>query len=77
MAEAIEAKKADIEDCVVLKEGKTVILKIGGRDVPLKGFVQNFIKGTTMGMIQTLKEADIKEGDIIELKILVSTDDLR
>lgn len=59
-----------------LNKGKTVILKIGGRNIPLKGFVQDFIKGTTMGMIKTLKKTNVKEGDIIELKILVSADDL-
>lgn len=59
-----------------LNNGKTVILKIGGRNIPLKGFVQDFIKGTTMGMIKTLKKTNVKEGDIIELKILVSADDL-
>ena len=59
-----------------LNEGKTVILKIDGRNIPLKGFVRDFIKGTTMGMIKTLKKTNVKEGDIIELKILVSADDL-
>ncbi len=59
-----------------LNKGKTVILKIGGRNIPIKGFVQDFIKGTTMGMIKTLKKTNVKEGDIIELKILVSADDL-
>ncbi len=59
-----------------LNKGKTVILKIGGRNIPLKGFVQDFIKGTTLGMIKTLKKTNVKEGDIIELKILVSADDL-
>lgn len=77
MAEAIVARRADIEDCVVLKAGKTVILKISGRDVPIGGFVQDFIKGTTLGMIKTLKKADVKKGDIIELKILMNADDLR
>ncbi|MEE8402901.1 MAG: (Fe-S)-binding protein [Candidatus Hydrothermarchaeaceae archaeon] len=77
LAKAIAAGKATIEDCVVLREGKTVILKVCGRDVPLKAFVQDFIKGTTLGMIKTLKRADVKEGDVIELKILVSADDLR
>ena len=77
MAGAIAAGKASLDGCAVLKAGKTVILKIDGRDVPMGDFVQGFVKSTTLGMIKTLKKADIKEGDIIELKILVGADDIR
>ncbi len=77
MSKAMAAGKAGIEDCVVLKAGNTVILKIDGNDVPVGGFVQKLIKGTTLGMIKNLKKADVKEGDIVELKILVTSDDLR
>ena len=62
MAESISAGSASLDDCVVLKAGKTVILKISGSDVPMGEFVQGFVKSTTMGMMKTLKKADIKEG---------------
>lgn len=77
MADAIAAGSASLDDCTVLKAGKTVILKISGTDVPMGEFVQGFVKSTTLGMMKTLKKADIKEGDIIELKILVGSDDIR
>ena len=76
MREAIDAGKASIDDCVVLQTGKTVVLKISGKDVPMGNFVQGFVKSTALGMIKTLKKADIKKGDVIELKILVESDDL-
>ena len=77
MEVAIAAGEASIDDCVVLKAGKTVILRIDGQDVPMGDFVQGFVKSTTLGMIKTLKKADIKKGDVVELKILVEQDDIR
>lgn len=59
------------------KKRRTVILKVGEKNIPLNPFVQDFIKSTTVGMLKSLKKSDIKEGDIIELKILVAADDLR
>ncbi len=77
LSDAIEAKEASFNDCVILNDERRVILKIDGRDVPMKAFVRDFVKGTTMGMVKTLKKTDIKEGDVIELRIIVSADDLR
>ncbi|MEE8400958.1 MAG: (Fe-S)-binding protein [Candidatus Hydrothermarchaeaceae archaeon] len=76
LSDAVAKGKAVIGDCTVLNAGKTVILKVSGRDVPLKSFVQDFIKGTTLGMIKSLKEGEVKEGDIVEIKILVTLNDL-
>lgn len=76
LSDAVAKGKAVIGDCAVLKAGKTVILRVSGRDVPLKSFVQDFIKGTTLGMIKSLKEGEVKEGDVVEIKILVTPDDL-
>lgn len=75
MEKAIASGTADFDGCVVLQAGTVVTLKVNGRDVPVGRFVQGFIKSTTLGMIKTLKKADIKEGDIVELKILVNADD--
>ena len=77
LEEAIAKGEASIDDCVILKAGKTVILRIDGQDVPMGDFVQGFVKSTTLGMIKTLKKPDIKKGDVVELKILVEQDDIR
>ncbi len=71
MAVAILEKKAKFKDCVVLAAGKEVILKVNGKEVPIGDFVQNFIKKTVLGMVSSLKKADIEAGDVIELKIRV------
>lgn len=76
MGKAIASGTADSDGCVVLQAGTVVTLKINGVNVPVGRFVQGFIKSTTLGMIKTLKKADIKEGDVVELKILVNADDL-
>ena len=68
---------AKFEDCVVIKAGKKVILKIDDKEVPLGKFVQNFIKNVTLGMISSLKEVELKPGSTIELRFKVDEDDLR
>lgn len=59
-----------------LHEKRKVVLKIGGKNIPMNRFVMDFFKATTLGMVKTLKKSEIKEGDIIEIKMLVSSDDL-
>ncbi len=68
---------ARLEDCVVLATRKEVLLKIGDAEVPLGSFVQDFVKNGFLGMIRTLKKADMKPGDVVELKIRVGEDDVR
>jgi len=68
---------AKLEDCVVLATKKEVLLKIGDVEVPLGSFVQDFVRNGFLGMIKTLKKADVKEGDVVELKIRVGEDDVR
>jgi molybdopterin-guanine dinucleotide biosynthesis adapter protein len=68
---------AKLEDCVVLATEKEVLLKIGDMEVPLGSFVQDFVKNGFLGMIKTLKKADVKGGDVVELKIRVGEDDVR
>lgn len=75
MAEKIYRGKAKLDDCVVIGE-KKVSLKINKNEVPVGDFVQSFIKNTTLGMLASLKKSELKDGDVIELKIRVDKDDL-
>jgi hypothetical protein len=59
-----------------LHEKRKVVLRIGGKNIPMNRFVMDFFKATTMAMVKTLKNSDIKEGDIVEIKVLVSADDI-
>ncbi len=58
-----------------LHEKRKVVIKIGGKNIPMNRFVMDFVKATMLGMIKTLRKTDLKEGDIIEIKILVGSDD--
>jgi hypothetical protein len=61
---------------VELHEKRKIVLKIGDKNIPMNRFVMDFFKGTILSMVKTLKKSDIKEGDVVEIKILVSADDL-
>lgn len=76
MAKQILAGQKNYEDCVVIRAGKKVVVKIGGKDVPIGSFVQDFVKGVVLGMLSSLKKTEIKAGDEIEIKIKVGKDDL-
>jgi|Deesub1362A_J573_1020465.scaffolds.fasta_scaffold00051_18 molybdopterin-guanine dinucleotide biosynthesis protein B len=77
MAKAIVEGKVKLEDCVVLAAGKRVVLRVDGSEIPMGGFVQSFVKNTTLGMVKTLKKVDMKPGSLVELRFLVTEDDLR
>jgi molybdopterin-guanine dinucleotide biosynthesis protein B len=76
IAKDILIGNASFEDCVVLGAEKGVMLEISGSEVPLGGFVQDFVKNTVLGMVSSLKKAEMKPGDVIELTIRVTEDDL-
>ena len=59
-----------------LHEKRKVVLKIAGKNIPLNRFVMDLFKVITLGMVKTLKKSEIKEGDIVEIKVLVDSDDL-
>ncbi len=59
-----------------LHEKRKVVLKIGGKNIPMNRFVMDLFKAITLGMVKTLKKSEIKEGDTVEIKVLVSADDL-
>ncbi len=71
MAEAIYEGKADFNRCVILSADKEVVVRINDREVPLGKFVQSFVRNVVIGMVSSLKKADFKEGDIIEIRVKV------
>jgi Na+-translocating ferredoxin:NAD+ oxidoreductase RNF subunit RnfB len=77
MAGQIALGKRDYGDCVVLSAGRKVEIRITGAEVPLGSFVQGFVAKTVLGMVSSLKKAEIKPGDVVEIRIRVDEDDLR
>jgi hypothetical protein len=59
-----------------LHEKRKIVLKIGDKNIPMNRFVMDFFKATILGMIKTLKNANVSDGDVIEIKLLVDPDDL-
>lgn len=77
MADAIAGGEKSFNDCVVINAGKKVEIRIGGSDIPVGSFVQGFIAKTVLGMLSSLKKAEINPGDVVELRIMVDEDDIR
>ena len=77
MAEAIACREKSFNDCVVINAGKKVEIRVGGSEVPVGSFVQGFIAKTVLGMLSSLKKADVRAGDTVELRIRVDEDDIR
>lgn len=77
MAEAISVGEKSFMDCVVIKAGRKVEVRVGGSNIPVGSFVQGFIAKTVLGMVSALKKADVKAGDVVELRIRVDEDDIR
>ena len=69
MAEAIAGGKAELKDCVVLSAGDTAVLKVNEERIPLNRFVQETMKEVTLAMLKPLKKTDLKDGDVINLRI--------
>jgi len=69
MAEFILQREKSFADCVVLQAGKEVEISIGGREVPLGGFVQDFVKNVVTGMVSTLKKAEAREGEEVVVRV--------
>lgn len=77
MAKKILEGKASLDDCVMLNTKKEVVLEINGKEIPTKKFVQDFMKRTIIGMISSLKKVDLKDKDVIKIRIKVEEDDIR
>jgi len=50
-------------------EKDQVVLRVGGDDVKIKGFVRDYLEGTIRGAVGALKEAGDSENDAIEISI--------
>ena len=59
-----------------LHDKRKIVLKIGDKNIPMNRFVMDFLKATILGMIKPLRQTDLAEGDVIEIKMLVDPDDL-
>lgn len=72
MARAIVRGDEKISKCVYMNE-ENVKLTVNGRGIPIKGFVQDFIARTVLGMVSSLKGVEepkniellIKDGDLL------------
>ena len=71
LAQAIVREGEKASKCVYMNEGNVKLI-VNGRDIPVKGFVQDFMARTVLGMISSLKGVEkpkriellIKDGDI-------------
>jgi molybdopterin-guanine dinucleotide biosynthesis protein B len=77
MAEEIAEGRKILLDCVVIKAGKKVEIRVGDCKIPVGSFVQGFVAKTVLGMISSLKKTKLEAGDIVELRIRVDEDDIR
>jgi hypothetical protein len=59
-----------------LHEKRKMVLKIGGKNIPMNRFVMDFFKTTILAMVKKLKKSELKEGNIVEIRMLVDSDDL-
>jgi molybdopterin-guanine dinucleotide biosynthesis protein B len=67
MAKLIVKGEKTTEDCVVLSSKPKVIVKIDGKELPMKDWVQELVEKTIKGMLSTMK--GYKEGRKIEITI--------
>lgn len=72
MARAIVREGEKVSKCVYMNE-ENVKLIVNGKEIPIKGFVQDFIAKTVLGMVSSLKGVEepkriellIKNGDLL------------
>jgi len=66
-ARALARKEVEIEGCRMKEEG--ISLKVGGREVRMKDFVQSIIRKAVLGMASSLKDVEIKGDESVEVSI--------
>lgn len=76
MAGQIALGKKNYKDCVVISAERKVTISVSGAEVPVGSFVQGFVARTILGMVSSLKKAEIKPGDMVEIKVMVDENDL-
>jgi len=68
-AQAIQAGRSSLEKCTVLKADQKAKVTIDGTSLPLKGFVQDIIRKTVLGMISSLHKTDIRGDELLDITI--------
>jgi hypothetical protein len=48
---------------------RRIDITVDGKTVPIGRFVQGFLINTIVGMLSSLKKADVKDGSLIEIKL--------
>jgi molybdopterin-guanine dinucleotide biosynthesis protein B len=66
-AEAIVNGKSRVEDCQVLS-GK-ISVKIDGKALPMKPFVQDVVRSTVLGLLSTLKGVKLRGDELLVLEL--------
>lgn len=69
MMEASTLEKKCTEETCLKPEKRMVHIKVDGKDVPVGKFVQSFVINTIVGMLSSLKKADVKNGSVIEIRL--------
>ncbi|USG99279.1 molybdopterin-guanine dinucleotide biosynthesis protein B [Thermococcus argininiproducens] len=67
MAKLIIRGEKSIKDCVVISSKPQVVVKVDGKELPMKDWVQELVKKTIKGMLSAMK--GYKEGRKIEITI--------
>ncbi|MGP3667063.1 MAG: molybdopterin-guanine dinucleotide biosynthesis protein B [Candidatus Bathyarchaeota archaeon] len=67
-AKAVYEGRTNMNSCVALVEG-VAIVKIDGKRIPLNKFTSEVVKRTILGLVSTLKGADVKGNEIVEINL--------
>ncbi len=59
------------EETMLKPMERQIHISIDGKDVPVGRFVQGFLSNTLIGMLASLKKADVKDGSLIEIRLKV------
>ena len=75
MARAIIEGRKKFEDCKVINV-EDISIEINGEKIFIGEFVRKMLKKTFLAMISSLKTPEIKEGDVIEIRIKIHPEDI-
>ena len=65
----IASGKAKVSDCWILQQKQEVSIKMEDEKIHLHPFVQDFIRNTVLGMLKSLKHADVKGDEYLLINI--------
>lgn len=67
-AKAVYEGRTSMNSCIALVEG-VAIVKINGKRIPLNRFASEVVKRTILGLVSTLKGADVKGNEVVEINL--------